>query len=84
MPTCATGSHSDVKQDDKDEFFKSSTVTNADNALKKHEQGVVIKDINAYNKGMISNIQIWKTRRRKKLSQPAQWRKSYLSPRRET
>ena len=34
IPPCATGKHSDVKQEGQ-EFYKSNTVSNAANALKK-------------------------------------------------
>ncbi len=54
LPTCAVGRHTDKKVDDT--FFKSNTVANATNALKKEEQKpVVIKDINQYNKGISLN-----------------------------
>ena len=53
LPTCATGIHTDNKEEAQ-AFFKSSTVSNAANAIKKEEtKAVVIQDINKYNQGKI-------------------------------
>jgi hypothetical protein len=52
LPTCATGRHTDNKEE-VEGFFKSNTVKTAADALKKEEgkKNVVIQDINQYNKG---------------------------------
>ena len=52
LPTCATGKHTDNK-DEAQGFFKSNTVKIASDALKKEEaKNVVVQDINEYNKSM--------------------------------
>jgi hypothetical protein len=54
LPTCATSRHTDQKDEGAD-FFKSSTVSTAANAIKKEEEKkVVIQDINLYNKSTFS------------------------------
>ncbi|KRX08230.1 hypothetical protein PPERSA_07710 [Pseudocohnilembus persalinus] len=56
IPKCATGEHTNIKTDanlkGQDQFFKSDTVSNADNAQKKHEEKekVKINKISDYNK----------------------------------
>jgi hypothetical protein len=46
------GRHDDTEEKKGDEFYKSSTVANAANAIKKGEQaGIVIKNIEDFNKG---------------------------------
>jgi hypothetical protein len=62
LPTCATAKHTDQKEEG-NEFFKSSTVQNAANAIKKEEANVVIRDINEYNKGTFGVIQSCRRRR---------------------
>lgn len=69
LPTCATGKHTDNKEEALG-FFKSNTVKIATDALDKEkqrkEQQVVIQDINKYNKGKCRCIQIWNKRRSNK------------------
>ena len=77
LPTCATGKHTDNKEEAQ-EFYKSSTVQNAANALKKEEgKKIVVKDINEYNKGSSTIIQLRRQRRRSnKLLRPSSLGKS--------
>lgn len=57
MPACAVGKHSNVKQEETNEFYKSNTVSNAQNALIKEEKkNIVIQDINKYNAGKLCLI----------------------------
>ena len=52
LPTCATGKHTDNKEEAQG-FYKSNTVKIASDALKKEEaKNVVVQDINEYNKSM--------------------------------
>ena len=57
LPTCASGKHTDNKEE-VEGFFKSSTVKVAGDAIKKEEKAknVVIQDINQYNKSKDSCI----------------------------
>eukprot|EP00828_Plagiopyla_frontata_P033948 TRINITY_DN4411_c0_g1_i1.p2 TRINITY_DN4411_c0_g1~~TRINITY_DN4411_c0_g1_i1.p2 ORF type:complete len:245 (+),score=56.46 TRINITY_DN4411_c0_g1_i1:124-858(+) len=50
IPPCATGLHTDVKQDDGSEFFQSNTVSNAQKALENQGTKQVVKSIDDYNK----------------------------------
>lgn len=45
LPTCATGKHTDQKEEGP-EFYKSGTVQNAQNALLKQQNNIKINDIN--------------------------------------
>jgi hypothetical protein len=77
LPTCATGTHTDQKELAQ-QFYQSSTVKNATNALKKEEpKPAVIKDINQYNKGKTGAMQNWRKRRsRRKPPRPTGARRS--------
>ena len=67
LPTCATGIHTDNK-DDAQGFFQSGTVKTAATAIKKEEgKAIVINDINKYNDSNPPFRQISRPRRKSRM-----------------